>query len=251
MQVSISYDLEALSRKAAEFFVALSEECIKKKGRFTVALSGGSTPVRLYALLGCAPYKQMISWERVHLFWADERFVPRDHRDSNYRNLNENLLKKIPIPAGNVHPVRTDMPISISVDAYEEEVRAFLRTSQGKSPRFDLIILGIGEDGHTASLFPGSEVLKERERLVASVGDEKHKHPRVTLTTVVINNAANIFFLVSGKEKAPIMKKVIEDRDSSLPASLIEPKGGNLLFLLDEDASRFLTRINHKLKLCH
>ncbi len=177
----------------------------------------------------------------MHFFWADERFVPHDHTESNYRVLKENLLGRIPIPSENVHPVGTDeSSISISVRTYENEIKQFFQLSENKLPEFDLILLGMGEDGHTASLFPGTEVLKERDRLVASVRDQKHNYLRITLTLPVINKAENIAFLISGKNKASVVKKVIHDKDACLPASLVEQEKGNLFFLLDEDAGMFL-----------
>ena len=241
MKVQILPDLEALSRKAAEIFVGLSEQYIARKGRFAVAVSGGSTPIRLYSLLGSEDYRERIDWRYVHFFWADERFVPHDHTESNYRLLRENLLGRIPIPSENVHPMGTDeSSISTSVRTYENELKQFFKLSENKLPEFDLILLGMGEDGHTASLFPETEVLKEKDRLVASVRDQKHNYPRITLTLPVINKAENIAFLISGKNKASVVKKVIQDEDACLPASLVEQEKGNLFFLLDEDAGMFL-----------
>jgi 6-phosphogluconolactonase len=241
MEIHILADLEALSHEAAEMFLRLSERYIEGKGSFLVAVSGGSTPIRLFALLGSEDYKDMINWKAVHFFWADERFVPRDHQENNYRILRENLLSRISIPPENVHPVRTDVSsVMISARTYEKEIREFFRSSRNELPEFDLILLGLGEDGHIASLFPGSEILIEKNRLVASVNDHKHKYPRITLTLTVINKAKNIVFLISGRQKAAIAKKVIKDKDGSLPASHIEQGKGNLFFLLDEDAGLLL-----------
>jgi 6-phosphogluconolactonase len=241
MKVEILPDLETLSRKAAEIFLGLSEEYIARKGRFAVAVSGGCTPIRLYSLLGSEDYRERIDWRYVHFFWADERFVPHDHTESNYRVLKENLLGRIPIPSENVHAVGTDeSSISTSVRTYENEIKQFFKLSENKLPEFDLILLGMGEDGHTASLFTGTEVLKEKDRLVASVRDHEHNYPRITLTLPVINKAENIAFLISGKNKASVVKKVIQDKDACLPASLVEQEKGNLFFLLDKDAGMFL-----------
>jgi len=207
-----------------------------------VAVSGGSTPKTLYRLLGSTPYRQKIRWDKVHFFWADERFVPHDHAESNYRLLYENLLRNIQMPPDNIHPVRTDVhSIACSAMTYENEIRDFFGASEDKPPAFDLILLGIGEDGHTASLFPGAGALADREHLAVFLNDKRHRFSRITLTLKLINNAANIVFLVSGKNKALVVKKIIDERDVSLPASLVRPERGELLFLLDEDASALLT----------
>jgi 6-phosphogluconolactonase len=242
LKVQVSRDLEDLSREAAETFLCLSERYIATEGRFAVAVSGGSTPKMLYSLLASQPYRQKIRWDKVHFFWADERFVPHDHAESNYRVLYENLLKNIRIPSENIHPVRTDLSsISCSAMTYEKEIKDFFGASEHKLPSFDLILLGIGDDGHTASIFPGSGALTDQERLAVFVNDQKHQYPRTTLTLKLINNAANIIFLISGKNKALVVKKIVDERDASLPASLVAQEQGNLLFLLDEDASALLT----------
>ena len=243
MKLQVLPDFEALSRGAAEMFLKLSEQYIALTGRFAVAVSGGRTPIRLYELLSSELYNQKIKWDKVHFFWADERFVPHDHAESNYRILQENLLSKISLPAENIHPVRTDVSsISTSAKIYEKEIRQFFGPAESKMAVFDLILLGIGEDGHTASLFPESPVLKEKNRLAAPVSDQKHEYPRVTLTLAAINNARNIVFLISGRQKAAAVKKIICDKDVTLPASLVKPAKGNLLFFLDEAAALLLEK---------
>ncbi len=234
-------DLETLSLRAAEIFIEISRCCIISKKGFVVAVSGGSTPKRLYAILSSDQHSNKIDWEHLHFFWVDERFVPPFHEDSNYRLLRDNLLSKISIPQENIHPINTDLSSpEASAERYEDEIRKFFQLPAGLFPEFDLILLGIGEDGHTASLFPGSEVLGETEQLVTAVMDKKHEHYRITLTLPVINEAGKVIFLVSGKNKAGIVKKVLEEKDRSLPASLVKPKKGDLIFLIDKEAGSSL-----------
>ena len=243
MEVQVFQDLETLSIRAAEFFVETSNNYISSKGKFAAAVSGGSTPVRLFALLGSGLFRDKVDWHDVHIFMVDERFVPSSHKDSNYRILHENLLSKIPIPGDNVHPVKTDEPSpQISAKKYEEEMRKFFGLSKGSLPEFDIIFLGIGEDGHTASLFPGSNVLEEKERLAVPVMTGEMGHYRITLTLPVINNAENVIFLVGGRDKAEVLKKVLEDREPSLPACRVEPKKGKLFYLLDKAAGSHLSK---------
>jgi 6-phosphogluconolactonase len=244
LKLDILPDLEALSLKAAEFFVDLSKRCIASKGQFFVAVSGGSTPIRLYTLLGSEMYSHQIDWRRLHFFWVDERFVPPSHKDSNYRLLHDHLLSKISITKENIHPVKTDLPSpQVAASNYEEEIKNIFRLAEGSLPEFDLILLGIGKDGHTASIFPDSEVLRETEHLAAPVMDMKHMYYRITLTLPVINYAEEIIFLVSGKNKADVVKKVLVEKDHSLPASLVSPENGNLIFLIDKEAALYLKNV--------
>jgi 6-phosphogluconolactonase len=241
VDVHLLSDLEALSIKAADIFVDLSSRCIASKGQFFVAVSGGSTPIRLYTLLGSDMYSHQVDWRRLQFFWVDERFVPPSHKDSNYRLLHDYLLSKISIPQENIHPVRTDLTSpQVAASNYEEEIKNIFRLAGGSLPEFDLILLGLGEDGHTASLFPDNEVLKETKHLVVSAIDSKHVHHRMTFTLPIINSAENVIFLVSGGNKADVVKKVLVERDRSLPASLINPERGNLIFLIDKEAALYL-----------
>jgi 6-phosphogluconolactonase len=244
LKLHLLSDLEALSLRAAESFVDLSRRCIASKGRFFVAVSGGSTPIRLYTLLGLSMYSNQIDWRRLEFFWVDERFVPPSHKDSNYRLLHDYLLSKISIPQENIHPVKTELTSpQVAASNYEEEIKNIFRLTEGSLPEFDLILLGIGEDGHTASLFPDNEVLKETERLVVSATDSKHVYHRISLTLPVINSAETVIFLVSGKNKADVVKKVLIEKDSSLPASLVNPEKGDLIFLIDKEAALHLKNI--------
>jgi 6-phosphogluconolactonase len=185
---------------------------------------------------------EMLPWDKTHLFLVDERVVPWEHRDSNYHMLRETLLNYIPIPQENIHPIPTDRTsLQTSAKAYEEEMKIFFNLQSGQYPEFDLILLGIGEDGHTASLFPGTPVLDDTLHLAAAVSMDDIRHPRITLTLPVINNAKHILFLVIGKNKASVLRKIINKEDVSLPASMVHPNKGKLIFVTDREASRQLS----------
>ncbi len=206
---------------------------VREKGYFSAALSGGKTPVGFYQHLASL---EGLPWEKTHIFFVDERFVPATDVESNYRMVRENLLNSVPIAPRNVHPISTaESSPQTAARKYEEELRAFFELP-GSIPEFELVLLGIGEDGHTASLFPGTEALKEKNHLAAPVMLEEPLHDRITLTLPVINNAANVFFLVSGKNKATVLKKLIDAKDPSLPASKVRPVRGRLFFLMDKEA---------------
>jgi 6-phosphogluconolactonase len=218
----------------------ISQEAIERKGAFSAALSGGKTPVDFYRKL--SGVKEMLPWHKTHIFLVDERFVPLEHRDSNYRILKETLLDHIPIPQRNIHPIPTGRSTpQVSAMAYEGDLKKFFRVSKGQFSEFDLLLLGIGEDGHTASLFPGTPVLDDPIHLAAPVFLNETKHHRITLTLPVINNAKHILFLVTGKNKAPVLRKIIEEEDASLPASMVHPNKGKLIFVIDREASSQLS----------
>lgn len=217
-------------------WLKIASASIKARGLFCAALSGGKTPIDFYLRL--AGLKSASVWNKTHIFLADERYVPPDHADSNYRLLRDTFLDKVPIPEANTHRVPVEeSSAELSAAGYERELTNFFRLHGGMPPRFDLILLGIGEDGHTASLFPGSSAAGEKERLTAYVLLGESKHKRITLTLPVINNAENVAVLLSGGNKARIARRVIEARDVSLPASLVRPRDGRLLFLLDRKAA--------------
>jgi 6-phosphogluconolactonase len=234
--VQIFPNLQELSLAAAERFASLANQAIRNSGRFTVALSGGSTPKALHAVLSGVPFRDRIDWLRVYFFWGDERFVPLDHQDSNYRMAQETLLSKVPVPQKNIFPIVAETLSAREAAAeYESKLRNFF--GDGTLPCFDLILLGMGEDGHTASLFPYTAALKESIRWVTENSVEKLNTDRITMTVSLINNAANILFLISGASKANALKAVLQgpyDPDR-LPAQLIRPHSGELLFLVDED----------------
>jgi 6-phosphogluconolactonase len=213
----------------------ISAKAIREKGCFTVALSGGKTPAGFYQYLSGT---RDLPWEETHLFLVDERFVPRDSPESNYRMLHEILLGKIQIPPKNIHPISTgESSPDISARKYEEELRQFFKLAENGIPEFDLILLGIGEDGHTASLFPRTGALRETKHLVVSVKQGTALMDRISLTLPVINNAWNVIFLVSGERKRAVMKKIKAGHDTTLPASMVSPKKGQLLFLMDREAA--------------
>lgn len=238
-ELIICRDAEELNCKAAGQFVGLAQQAAQERGRFTVALSGGSTPRGLYTLLATPEYRERIPWPRVHLFWGDERCVPPDHPDNNYRMVQESLLSKISIPERNVHRMAGEKEPQLAAAEYEAELKNFFQLCDGGLPRFDLIFLGLGEEGHTASLFPGSEALEDTEHLVAAVYVEKLQSHRLTLTLPVLNQAAWIMFLVAGASKSAILKEVL-DADpvsSSLPAAKVQPVSGQLTWMVTQDAA--------------
>jgi 6-phosphogluconolactonase len=230
-----------LFRAAAEEFVRQGHAAISEHGRFTVALSGGSTPRSLYSLL--AKDYADFPWSRTFLFFGDERHVPPDHPDSNYRMVNEALLSKVPIPAENIYRVRAELPDAAAAALeYEERLRTFFKLQPGEFPRFDLILLGLGPDGHTASLFPDSEGLKEQSRLVIANWVEKFKTHRITFTFPVLNHASEVMFLVSGADKADMVRKVLEGENTPpFPAQQVQPDG-KLVWMLDEAVAAKLSR---------
>ena len=238
-ELIICPNTEELYGKAAERFAELAQQAAQARGRFTVALSGGSTPRGLYALLATAEYRERIPWSHVHLFWGDERCVPPDHPESNYRMVQESLLSKIAIPERNVHRMAGEKEPQIAAAEYEAELKNFFRLSEGALPRFDLILLGLGEDGHTASLFPGSEALEDTEHLVVAICVEQLKTHRLTLTLPVLNNAAQVIFLVAGESKSAILKEVLraDPFSSNLPAAKVQPVTGGLTWMVAEDVA--------------
>lgn len=239
-----------LFRAAAEEFIRVGRAAIGAQGRFAVALSGGSTPRALYSLLA-ANYANF-AWNRVFLFFGDERHVPPIDPESNYRMVNEALLTKIAIPAENVFRVPAENPdAAAAASDYEAELRGFfgLRSElrpgdrPAEFPRFDLILLGMGPDGHTASLFPDSPALDEQSRLVVANWVAKFNTDRITFTFPVLNRAAEVMFLVSGADKADMLRQVLEGKNTPpLPSQRVQPSDGKLLWLLDEAAAAKLTR---------
>jgi 6-phosphogluconolactonase len=235
-EIVLCRDIAELSRQSAERFSQLALESVEEAGRMTVALSGGSTPKHLYSLLALPDYKDRIPWKNVQLFWGDERCVPPDHSESNFRMAQEALLSRIQIPAENIHRMSGEIQPQAAAAEYEKELQKFFGLNSGGLPRFDLILLGIGEDGHTASLFPGSNALNETKRLVVAPFIEKLKSFRLTLTLPVLNNAANLGFLVAGPSKADAVKQAFSG-SSDLPAARVQPVNGKLTWLITRDAA--------------
>ncbi|HKR01057.1 MAG TPA: 6-phosphogluconolactonase [Pyrinomonadaceae bacterium] len=230
-------DAEAVARSGAERFVELGREAIAERGRFMVALAGGSTPRRAYELLAGEAYRGQLDWTKVHIFFGDERCVPPDDAESNYRMASEALLSHVPIPPENVHRINGVGDAVANARLYEDELRTYFNDAAW--PRFDLVLLGLGEDGHTASLFPGTEVLDERQAWVAGVWVEKLGAYRITLTAPAINHAAHVIFLVTGENKRARLREVLsgEAGDTRLPAQMIAPLHGSLDWFVDKAAS--------------
>src|ERR1700681_13482 len=244
-----------LFHAAAEEFVRAARGAIGAQGRFTVALSGGSTPKALYSLL--ATNYAGFAWNRIFLFFGDERHVPPTDPESNYRMVNESLLTKIAIPAENVFRVPAENPdAAAAASEYEAQLRRFFdlkselkselksgALKSGEFPRFDLILLGLGPDGHTASLFPDSPALNEESRLVVANWVAKFNAHRITFTFPVLNRAAEVMFLASGADKADMVRQVLEGKNTPpLPSQRVQPSDGKLLWMLDEAGAAKLTR---------
>jgi 6-phosphogluconolactonase len=243
--IRIFPDLSSLSKAAADHIRELARAAIQARGRFSLVLSGGSTPKMTYDLLTQAE----LDWTRIHAFFGDERCVPPDHPDSNYRMARQTLLDHVPIPDENVHRMRGEISPERAAAEYEQTLRDFFHAAGAKrgsklhDPNsFDLVLLGLGEDGHTASLFPGSPALQEKERWVVAIPHDGPPPPQVTrisLTLPVINAAAQVNFLVAGEKKADILKCVLAAPSTShpmLPAQMVHPSSGNLHWLIDRAA---------------
>ncbi len=235
--LEIYADADVLAHAAAAHFTHCAAAAIAQAGRFSVALSGGSSPREAYTLLGGKEFAPQIDWKQVYLFWGDERCVPPDSPQSNYRLVRETILDHVPIPAENVHRIQGERPPEEAAKLYEEELRSFFAGQP--LPRFDLAWQGLGEEGHTASLFPGSPALHEQARWTAAVYVDKLSSWRVTLTPPAINAAAQILFLVSGAEKAWAVRQVLEapyDPDR-LPAQVVRSATGRVVWMVDRAAA--------------
>ncbi len=238
-EIKITMDASALAKAGAQRFAQLAEAAIGEHGRFAVALSGGSTPRGVYTLLAEPPLVETIDWQKVFVFWGDDRCVPPGDPDSDYRMAREALLDRAPIPKANIFRIEGELGAQPAASAYEAVLRSFFSS---RLPRFDLIFLGLGEDGHTASLFPGSPGLAERERWVIGVEHFTPPEPlvdRVTLTPPALNAAAEVIFLVSGLGKADRLAQVLRGpyQPEALPAQVIHPVNGRLLWLVDRAAA--------------
>lgn len=247
-RIHTSTNAEELARFAAAQFVRLAIEAQRERGLFTVALAGGSTPKTLYLLLASEhePYRAQLDFGTIHFFWGDERYVPPDHPDSNYRMASEAMLSKVPVPLENVHRIKSEVAdAEETARDYEQVLEKFFRLEKGQLPRFDLVLLGMGSDGHTASIFPHSDVINEKRRLVVAPWIEKLRSYRITLTPPVLNNAASTIILVSGAEKATILHDVLEGeyQPQRFPVQLIRPRRGSLFWLVDREAARLINGV--------
>ena len=238
-------DTTELARAAAEHFVARAQKAVSERGQCAVALSGGSTPRATHTLLRKAEFAAHVDWPRVHVFWGDERCVPPDHPDSNHQMARETLLDHVPIPAENIHRLRGEIEPVQAADEYEHTLRAFFATRPGEAgavPRFDLIFLGMGSDGHAASLFPGTPAIHEDTRWVVAHYVGRLGTWRVTVTPVLINAAAQVTFLVAGAGKAERLREVLTGpfQPDLLPSQIVQPTDGHSLWLLDAAAAAHL-----------
>jgi 6-phosphogluconolactonase len=234
---------QELFEAAAEEVLRAAKEAVEQRGRFTIALSGGSTPKNLFNLLATNA-RTVLPWDRTFFFWGDERHVPPTDPDSNYHMAEETMLSKIPVAAGNVFRMAAENPdAAAAAEAYEQTLRKFFALETGQFPRFDLILLGMGPDGHTASLFPGTAALQEKSRLVVANWVDKLKASRLSLTLPVLNAAACATFLVSGMDKAAALHAVLEGDapGEQYPSKLIRPVDGKLIWLVDRAAASALS----------
>lgn len=230
---------QELALDVARHISRLALTCIEGSGRFTIALSGGSTPKALYELLASSPFHDEMPWEDTFFFFGDERCVPHESSESNFNMASAALLKRAPIPPENVFPTEMqDTSPEESAGLYEKRLKEFFALSDGQFPVFDLILLGLGDDGHTASLFPGSKALEEAHHLCVANYVEKFKAYRITLTLPVLNNAAQVAFLVTGAGKAPVVNDILtEKKELAYPAMLVSPLTGTLKWYLDKAAA--------------
>lgn len=241
--IRICDDTAAMARHTADAFVRLAQASVAARGRFTVALAGGSTPKAAYTLLASAAYRDQVPWQHVHCFWGDERHVPPDHADSNYRMAREAMLSSVPIPATQVYRIVAEQDAQQAAEAYEATLRTAFQLAPGALPRFDLVLLGMGPDGHTASLFPGTAAVHEQQRLVVAPWVEKFATYRITLSPAVLCHAAHVVFAAGGADKAETLRHVLEGayQPDLYPSQVIRPTDGTLLWLVDTAAAQQLS----------
>ncbi len=230
-------DAEAAARTAADWLRETTASAVAAAGRAFIALSGGATPRRMQRLLATAPYAAAIPWERVHLFWVDERMVPASDPASNFGAARQDFIGALAPRLGGVHPIGVSDDPERSAQRYEDELRAHFRRQGEEGPVFDLIFLGIGPDGHTASLFPGSPVLAETRRWTAAVKGGRPDLWRVTLTYPALNRARQVVFLVTGADKAAVLRRLWTDPQAALPAQRVRPQNGTLRWIVDREAA--------------
>jgi 6-phosphogluconolactonase len=236
-QVRLFSSADELFQAAAGVFCEIGNEAIPKRGRYTVALSGGSTPRGLHHQLATT-FSSRLPWDKVFFFWGDERHVPPDFPESNFRMAKETLLSQLPIPADNVFRMPGELPDANQAAAiYEQTLREFFRSAPGEFPRFDFILLGLGPEGHIASLFPETKALEEKQRLVVGNWVAVHSTWRITFTYPLLNHAANIMFLVEGSGKSDIVRQALKGPSAHLPCQAVSPVNGELMWYLDKGAA--------------
>jgi len=245
-EVRVLPDAAAIANRCAQKFVEIATAAAKEKGSFDVALAGGSTPKLLYSLLVNEPdLRSRIPWDKMHVFFGDERHVKPDHADSNFRMATESLISKSPLKPEQVTRIKGEYPeAEDAAKEYEQYLRTRYKLAEGQFPRFDLVLLGMGSEGHTLSIFPGTKALRENRRIAVHNWVGKVLMDRITLTAPAVNNAANVIFMVTGADKAPALTAVLERsyEPDQLPAQLIQPTNGSLLWLVDTAAGSLLTR---------
>jgi 6-phosphogluconolactonase len=245
-EVRILPDAGAIARRAAQMFVDTAIAAVQQKGSFAVCLSGGSTPKTLHGLLVSDPaLRSHLPWDKMHVFFGDERHVKPDDPESNFRMASETLISKSPLKPEQVTRIKGEYSeAEQAAKEYEQDLRTHFKLTDGQFPGFDLVLLGMGSEGHTASLFPGTKALRENRRIAVHNWVGKVLMDRITLTAPAINNAAHILFLVTGADKAPALTAVLERvyEPDQLPAQLIQPMNGTLLWLVDSAAGSMLTR---------
>ena len=241
----VEADPAALARRAAQYLLEMASESVQARGRARIAISGGSTPKTTFALLADPnePWRSHMPWDALDLYWVDERCVPPDHADSNYRMTREAMLDHVPLKPEQIHRIEGELDPEAAAARYESELRNGFRLEGAETPRFDLVALGMGPDGHTASLFPHTEAIHELSRLsVANHVPEQKDSWRITLTWPVINHASSVFFLIAGRDKAAVLNEVLTGRrdPERLPSQLIWPASGILTLILDKAAAALL-----------
>lgn len=239
-KIIIKDDPILLAKQAAEIFVAGARLSVGKRGRFVVAVSGGSTPRRMHKLLAREPYILNIPWGKIHIFWVDERWVPQDSHESNYGTAKMDFINEVPISETQVHLIACKSSPRVSAKEYQKIMRDFFSFESARIPRFDLIYLGMGADGHIASLFPGQKALYEKEKLVVAVKGGDPNVDRISMTLPLLNQARHIVFLITGAEKARTVQAVLGDRKIRSPAQKVRPLNGQLTWLLDRGAASLL-----------
>ena len=243
--VKILPDVAAIAQKAAALYVSAAEQAVKDRGVFRVAMAGGSTPKALHALLVAEPFRSQLPWGNMQIFFGDERRVPPDHPDSNYRMVNDTFISKTPIKPGQVFRIKAELQDTekAALD-YEQTLLSQFALKSGELPRFDLMLLGMGNEGHTLSLFPGTTALRDNGRLVVRTWVGKLYTERITCTAPVANNSAAVLFMIAGADKALALKAVLEGpyEPEQLPSQLINPANGKLFFLVESAAGGMLSK---------
>ena len=240
--IIIENHVDHLGKKGAKIFQNIVVDCARRQRNCTIALSGGSSPRPMYQTLSNEPYLSGIPWENIEIFWVDERCVPVNDPMSNYGTAKKDLLDNVPIPWNHVHPMPGEAQPERGALEYQHELVNFFQLEGGRLPVFDLIFLGMGADGHTASLFPGHGTLNEKKQMIVPVQGGDPYISRLTMTFPVLNHARNVVFLVSGREKAETVKTIFESKDNTLPGCKVKPEKGELIWLLDSEAASLLAK---------